>query len=475
MGDWTAWVWGAALALVQVAGFAYAVHAVMTARTPQTAIGWALALCLLPSVAIPLYWIFGESRFSGYVLSGEGRHADLDASAASLAAAAMAHHAPMSPKYADADRIVTNLSRVGAVGGNRLTLLVDGTATFDAIFRAIARARRFVVVQFYIIHDDTLGRRLRDALLEASGRGVRCRVLFDSVGSKGLGEPWLRPLRDAGVEVRAFVTNRQRGRRFQVNFRNHRKLVVVDGEVGFVGGLNAGDEYLGLGPLGAWRDTHLRIEGPAVAGMLIPFVEDWFYAAGEVLQFDVLPRACGDRTVLTFASGPTQMWHTAPAVLIEIFHDVTERLWIATPYFVPDPPTRIALASAAMRGVDVRILLPGVPDHTLPWLSSFTYYPQMREAGVQIWRHSPGFMHQKVILADSDLAVIGSVNLDYRSFLINFEAAAVVEDRTFAAEVETMLRRDFAQSTREDLAMFERAPFLFRLKCRLASLLSPEQ
>jgi cardiolipin synthase len=160
---------------------------------------------------------------------------------------------------------------------------------------------------------------------------------------------------------------------------------------------------------------------------------------------------------------------------VEVLHDARERLWIASPYFVPDPATRTALAHAALRGVDVRLLLPGKADHTLPWLSAYTFYPQMKEAGVRIWRHGPGFMHQKVMLSDNDLAIVGSINFDYRSFMINFEAAVAVEDRTFAKEVEEMLLNDFSNAKEEDLSLFDEANFFFRLKCRLASLISPEQ
>jgi len=468
-------LWTLAVLLVQVAGLYYAVQAVMTSRTPQAALGWGVGLILVPWVTIPIYWVFGESRFAGYVLSGTGENPALDASARSLIAAASAHEESFSGKYSDAERIAKQLCGVGATGGNRVQLLVDGEAAFRSIFEAIDAAREFVVVQFYIIHDDGLGGRLARVLLNAAGRGVSCRVLYDSVGSKGLDEKWLGPLREAGVEVRAFVTNRQRGRRFQINFRNHRKLVVADGVVGFVGGLNAGDEYLGLGPLGPWRDTHVRVEGPAVVAMLVPFIEDWSYAGKEVLSFKVNPVSSGGQRALAFDSGPSEVWRAAPAVYLEVLHDARERLWIASPYFVPDPATRTALAHAALRGVDVRILLPGKPDHTLPWLSAYTFYPQMKEAGVRIWRHGPGFMHQKVLLSDNDLAIVGSINFDYRSFMINFEAAVAVEDRTFAREVEAMLLNDFSNATEEDLSLFDEANFFFRLKCRLASLISPEQ
>jgi cardiolipin synthase len=473
--DSLAALWGPALLVIQIAGVWYALHAVMTARTPQSAIGWGLALVLLPIVAIPLFWVFGQSVFSGYVSMGTGKSTSLDQASARVLAGLEDHYSAYSHKYSDSERMARNLRGMRAIGGNAVRLLVDGEATFHAIFEAISKATNFVVVQFYIIHNDGLGKKLQQSLLDAASRGVTCYVLYDAVGSKGLDEHWIGPLRKAGVHVKEFVTNRERGRRFQINFRNHRKLVLVDGQVGFVGGLNAGDEYLGLGPLGAWRDTHLRIEGPAATSLLISFFEDWNYAAGNIPELTCKPQDCGTQRVLPFASGPAQTWHVAPAVYLEIMHDVRERLWIASPYFVPDPATRTALAHAALRGVDVRILLPGKPDHLMPWLSSFTLYPQMREAGVRIWRMKEGFMHQKVLLADSDLAIVGSVNLDYRSFMINFELAAAIQDTTFAKDVETMFNKDFAASREEDLHLYERSNFFFRLKCRLASLMSPEQ
>ncbi len=252
--------------------------------------------------------------------------------------------------------------------------------------------------------------------------------------------------------------------------------MVVDGRIAFLGGLNAGDEYMGFGPLGAWRDTHMSVAGPAVQALQVSFVEDWNYAAHEVLDLPILPRIGGDQKVMPFASGPAETWNVTPAMFCEIIHDVRQRLWIVSPYFVPDPALRIALAHAALRGVDVRIILPKGIDHLFPWLSSYTFYPHMREAGVRIWRYQTGFMHQKVLLADDDLAIVGSVNLDYRSFMLNFELSAVVQDTKFVREVEQMFEADFARSVEEDLmAKFEKSGFLFRLKCRLAALMSPEQ
>lgn len=459
----------------QLAGIYFAIQAVMISRTPQAAIGWGLALVVFPYLGIPLFLIFGESRFSGYTLAGAGQNKELDEALEQTRSALKPFQATLPDRYYDAELLAVNLRGLPATRGNSTKLLVDGDQTFNAIFEAIDTAKDYVVVQFFIVHDDNLGRRLKDKLLAAKRRGARCWLLFDSVGSHGIPESFLQELLSGGVAVQSFITNRQIGRHFQMNFRNHRKLVIVDGRVAFLGGLNAGDEYMGLGPLGAWRDTHIQIEGPAVQALQLSFLEDWQYTTGHVPQLPLEPKVAGDRTVLPFASGPAEPWNIAPAVYCEIIHDVRKRLWIASPYFVPDPALRTALAHAALRGVDVRIILPQKADHILPWLSSFTFYPAMRLAGVKIWRYQPGFMHQKVLLADDDFSIVGSINLDYRSFMLNFELAAAVRDPAFAKDIEAMFEADFARSKPEDLWKFEKGSFWFRLKCRLSALMSPEQ
>ncbi len=461
--------------MIHAAGIYLALQAIMISRTPQASIGWGFALVVCPYIAIPLFLIFGESRFSGYTLAGQDRQEELDAGLRQAQRALTPFRTPLPSKYSDTERLAVSLRGLPPTKGNACRLLIDGKETFRTIFHAIERAKSYVIVQFYIIHDDALGRELRERLLEAARRGVRCWLLYDSVGSKGLTETYFGALRDAGVSVQAFVTNRQFGRQFQINFRNHRKLVVVDGKIAFFGGLNAGDEYIGLGVLGSWRDTHLQLEGPAIMGLQVSFLEDWYYASKTVPDIPFEPRVAGDQIVLPFASGPTERWNASAAIYAEIIHDVRERLWIASPYFVPDPALRTAIGHAALRGVDVRIILPQKPDHLFPWLSSYTFYPLMREAGVKIWRYQRGFMHQKVLLADEDLAIVGSTNLDYRSFMLNFELSAVVQDAVFAKSVEKMFEKDFARSEAENLQKFEKGTYWFRLKCRLAALMSPEQ
>ena len=468
--------WGLLTAVVEIAGILLALRAILIARTPQSAIGWVFILLVFPVVGIPLFLVFGESRFSGYTRAGTGKSAALDEALKATVRHLDGYHAEVRGLCADGSKVARNISLLPPTNGNRVRLLIDGQATFDAIFEAIDSAKEAVWVQFFIIHDDILGRELSKRLSAAAARGVECLVMFDQVGSKKLPAVWFEKLAQGGVKIQPFVTNRQFGRHFQINFRNHRKLLIVDGSVAFVGGLNAGDEYMGRSKkFGPWRDTHLRVEGPSVAGFQMTFLEDWNYATKSVPDYRLRSAPVGEAIVFPVASGPAEDWNACGAVYLSVIQDAKRRLWLASPYFVPASPLLYAICHAALRGVDVRIILPQMADHLLPWLSSFTYYPKLQAAGVKVWRYQPGFMHQKVLLADDDFAIVGSINLDYRSFMLNFELSAAVQDRSFAIDVENMFLADFDKSRPENLAAFDTDSLLFRLKCRAAALMSPEQ
>lgn len=462
--------------VVEVVGILLALRAILMARTPQSAIGWALILLILPVVGIPLFLVFGESRFSGYTRAGTGKSKVLDEALKATVRHLEGYHAEVRGLCADGSKVAQSISSLPPTSGNRVRLLIDGQQTFDAMFQAIDSAREAIWVQFFIIHDDILGRELSARLLAAASRGVECLVMYDQVGSKKLPWSWCETLVRGGVKVQPFVTNRQIGRHFQINFRNHRKLLVVDGAIAFVGGLNAGDEYMGRSKkFGPWRDTHLRIEGPSVAGFQVSFLEDWNYATQSLPTYRLRSTPVGEAVVFPVPSGPAEEWSACAAVYLSVIQDAKRRVWLASPYFVPSSPLLYAICYAALRGVDVRIILPQTADHLLPWLSSFTYYPKLLAAGVKVWRYQPGFMHQKVLLADDDFAIVGSINLDYRSFMLNFELSAAIQSRDFAVDVEHMFLADFDRSRPENLRAFEEGPLAFRLKCRAAALMSPEQ
>jgi cardiolipin synthase len=377
---------------------------------------------------------------------------------------------------AGARRVLESLAGLPFTAGNDAALLVDGEATFAAIFAAIAEARRYVLVQFFIVHDDELGRKLRDVLVAASRRGVRVYFLYDAIGSRSMTRSYLRHLRGANVAIYPFRNDKGLRQRFQLNFRNHRKIVVVDGAVAFVGGHNVGDEYVGKSRrFGHWRDTHVRVSGPVVAQVEACFLEDWHWTTGTVpsLEPPAPAAASGSIEALVIPSGPADTLDTCCLTFLEAIHGARRRLWIASPYFVPDAQVLSALQLAAMRGVDVRILLPAIADHRFVWLASFSYLKDTLPQGIRLFRYRDGFVHQKVLLADERLSTVGTANFDNRSFRLNFEITLVFDDAGFGRSVEAMLIRDFERSTPVSMAEIENRSYAFQLAVRFARLLAP--
>jgi cardiolipin synthase len=464
------------LVLVHGLGALNAIHAALKVRTPQAALGWALALVTFPYFAIPLYWIFGRTKFIGYRRAATDRSGPLQ-SAAQEASAALHEFATDSGAADGPGRWREWLTTLPATRGNHIELLVDGDATFDAIFAAIDSARDYLLVQFYIVRDDTLGMKFQERLIERARAGVKIFFLYDEVGCYSLSRKWLRVLRESGVRVEGFKTTRGWANRFQLNFRNHRKLVITDGREALTGGLNVGDEYLGRSKrFGPWRDTDVRMRGPAVQAAQLAFVEDWYWATDEVPHLSwTSTSANADQHALVLATGPADQSERCSLAFIRAVNSAQSRLWISSPYFVPDSTVLTALQLAALRGVDVRVLLPDHADHLLPLLSSFSYYESLASAGIELWRYQPGFLHQKALLVDDRLAAIGSINVDYRSFHLNFELVVMVTDKGFADQVEDMMNEDFAHSRRVDLAEYRERPWWFKAAVRLARLLSPVQ
>ena len=464
----------ALLLVIQVTAALFALRAVKTARTPQGAIGWVVFLIAAPHFAVPVFLFLGHKRYPGYVAARRAMSGVVD-----VLRAEAADHAPRAQGDdvgPEPTRIAgfERMAGVPVVSGNSTRLLIDGDETFAAIFAAIEAAERYVLVQFYTIRDDGIGRALAARLKRRARDGLRVYVLYDALGSNGLPARYLDDLRAAGVEMRNSHAIRHTRSRFQINFRNHRKIVVVDGQRGFVGGLNIGDEYLGRDPaLGAWRDTHLQLDGPVVAQLQLAFAEDWLWSSGARIELDWSPEvAPGDRSALVLATGPSDRFETGSLYFCNAIGAARERLWIATPYFVPDADILSALKLAALRGVDVRILLPARPDQWLVWLAAFAHFDEIRAAGVKVHRYTAGFLHQKVVLVDHNLAAVGTHNLDNRSCRLNFEVTALVFDRGFAAEVEAMLRRDLAAAPVDTTRLSERG-FWLRNSAPVARLFSP--
>lgn len=457
-------------------GFLHVLHALMHVRTSQGTVAWVVCLVTIPFVAIPMYWLLGRTRFAMNV----GGRREKDERLAKLAESMEKNLRELEVDIPGDDafeRAAKVLGGLPFTRGNDLRLLIDGDETFDRIFRAIERANHYICVNFFIVKNDRLGKRFQQALIRRAKEGVRVYFLFDEIGSHKLGRRYLNELKEAGVECHSFGVNRFWWSRFQVNFRNHRKIVVCDGDIAFLGGLNVGDEYLGRNQkFGKWRDTHLEMKGPVVQAVQRVFLEDWFWAANEVpdLAWDTDQQEL-DEVAAVIPTGPADPADSWQLVVAEAANTSRKRLWITSPYFVPDEGVLTALQAAAIRGVDVRVLIPEKPDHLLVWLSAFSYYQQSIPYGIRLFRYHQGFLHQKVMLIDDRLAAVGTANLDNRSFRLNFEITAFSPSYAFVNEVADMLVNDFDQAREAELEDFTEKPFLFRVACRAARLFAPIQ
>jgi cardiolipin synthase len=463
--------------VLEMMGIASAVHVVWKGRTSQGAVAWALSLVSFPLLALPLYWVFGRSKFHGYVESMRKagiRHAKQIQTIITV----MQTDRVVDPSSQPPDlKVFRQLAGFPFTTGNRVALLVDGAATFDAIFKSIDGADQYVLVQFFIVYDDQLGRQLKDRMARKARQGVRVHFLYDEIGSHKLPAAYLDDLLSAGVNVSGFKTTRGPGNRFQLNFRNHRKIVVVDGQTAFVGGHNVGDAYLGRSRrFGHWRDTHIEITGPAVRNVQASFLKDWYWATRQPLELDWRPQppetgAVSDLAVV--ASGPADEMETCSLMFVHAINSARKRFWLASPYFVPDGAVVEALQLAALRGVDVRILLPLKPDHRVVYLASFWYIRQMTLPNIRFFRYAPGFLHQKVMLVDDHLAAVGTANADSRSFRLNFEITVIGACRQFAGAVNNMLVRDFQRARLVTAEDYHRRHVLFKLGVKFSRLLSP--
>jgi cardiolipin synthase len=451
----------------------------MTKKDSTAALAWCLVVLLMPLVGALLFWVFGYAHVTRPLHRVRRQRS-----------AYRARHPPRTQEAARGEEEDDDDATWGGLGqvarrvqafpisaGNAVTLYHDTQKAFTDLLAAIREARHHIHLEFYIIRSDPTGDAFVATLAHKARAGVEVRLLYDAMGCVNLKGRTLRPLAEAGGRACAFLPLNPLRSRIQVNLRNHRKVAVVDGRVAFTGGMNVGDEYLGKDPyFGYWRDSFLRLEGPAVAGLQRVFSEDWDFAAGEALNGDAyfpeLPPA-GGAVVQVLESGPDQEVKTIREVYFAAILSARERVWIATPYVVPDSGVIDALRLARYRGVEVKLLTLGKPDHWLTLLAGRFYYSILLGAGVEIYQYRKGMMHAKAMIVDGRWAVVGSANLDNRSLHLSFEAGCALHTRALVAELEEQFRRDLQDAERLDPAAFAARPFVVRLTENASRLLSP--
>jgi cardiolipin synthase A/B len=454
---WLGLAWGAYL--VWLAGWI-----VLQKREPVATLSWIMSLALLPVLGLLVYHLLGPTRIRRQRIR---RHRARSLVDELHFGARLAGHGGALGRLAQAT------SGFPPSSAERVQLLVDGARTFDAIVEAIESARYHVHLEYYIFDPDRTGTRIRDALAARARAGVSVRLLVDAIGSARLSNAFLAPLRAAGAQVVFF--HRFRLRRLwrpRLNLRSHRKLVVVDGRIGFTGGINISDTENETVRDDAFHDLHLRLEGEAVRWLQLAFAEDWGYACG------IAPKgaeqwpdfALGPVRTQVLPAGPDTPWEPIHRVMVSALHGARERIWLATPYFVPGEAARMALTSAALRGVDVRLLVPLRSDSALVSAAARSYFDELIAAGVRVYEY-PSMLHSKALLVDADTCVLGSSNFDNRSFRLNFELSVLIEDAGVAAALEGVLARDLERAIRVPA---ERRPgIVAALAEATARLLSP--
>lgn len=448
-------------------------------RPPLATLAWIFGLAAVPIGGFVVYFFLGHRRVKKNRLkrlrARLGVRDAKDAMAGAGAAAVVALHDARARQLM---QLATHVAGSPPSTCRSLRVLENGAATFDAIEAAITGAKHHVHLEYYIFEPDRAGTRMRDVLVERARAGVEVRLLVDGVGSHRLSRGFLRPLRDAGAQVARFgaVTLARVSPRL-VNFRTHRKIAVCDGTVGFVGGINVtDDEDERVRGANALRDTHLEMTGPAVRWLQLVFLEDWHYATGHAPTTPKYFPECeenGTRAVQILASGPDHDLEAIKKLYFAAIASARERVLITTPYFVPDEAMLEAISTAALRGVDVRLLVPKRSDSRLVTAAGRSYYDELVAVGVRVFEYGPAMVHAKTLVVDEAFAAVGSANMDGRSFRLNFEVAAIAYDAALASELAASFERDLehAREVRRDRSA--RAPLARRLGEAGARLLSP--
>lgn len=448
----------------------------MEEKNPDRTIAWLLALILVPVIGFLFYFLLGPDPKRRAVFKRYKKKRFYRSIFRECPAPALDLYSEDIPCRLVSLLEQTSHSRL--TYRNSVDMLLNGDEVFPAIAEALQEAKHYIHLEYFSIANDKTGEKLLEILQQKAAEGVSVRVIYDSVGSWRLGRRFVKKLREQGIDAQPFLPVSFPMVRRDLNFRNHRKIIVVDGKVAFTGGLNIGDTYRGLNPkMGFWRDTHIRIHGEAVASLHEVFLNDWFFCTGHslpetetYLNGSALPETT--MPIQVAASGPDSDWR---AILQGYFYFITaarKRVWITTPYLVPDDSLKTALTTAALSGVDVRIIIPSRPDHKVVFWATRSNIDDLLRAGVRIFTYGNGFIHSKLMMVDGKWVSVGTTNLDNRSLDINFEVQVFIYNRMKTKEFEKQFLEDLKVCTELDLRSRSERPLHERVRESLGRLWS---
>lgn len=445
-------------------------------RNPTSTVGWILVLLLLPVIGFFLYLFLGRdwTKRRLFTMKAEDDQRIVDAVISQkrdLERIGREHQGQPYERFFSIAKMLLESNRAIITNDNALTIFTDGTAKFASLFDAIRAAKHHIHLEYYIIRDDPLSRELIHLLTEKAREGIEVRLLADSLGMK-VKKKGLKEFEQAGGKHAVFFP-----RIYTLNYRNHRKIAVIDGTTGFIGGYNIGEEYLGKGPLGYWRDAAIKIEGMGVTSLQLRFFMDWNYAANDSLSYDRVyfpdikgPGSCPLQIV---SSGPDARWSQIKEGYVKMILTATESVYIQTPYFIPDDSISDALRIAALSGVDVRIMIPCKPDHPFVYWSTLSFIGDLLDPGVKAYTYNNGFIHAKTIVVDGIAASVGSANFDIRSFRLNFEANTFFYDLEYGGQMKKAFLDDLPKCTEITSETYKNRSRWIKAKESVSRLFSP--
>jgi cardiolipin synthase len=444
-------------------------------RNPVKTISWLLVLVFLPFVGIVLYMLFGQDYRKRKIISKKSiQRITMRPCAAFDVSVLETNH--INIEYLKLIQLLKNNSEADAYASNKIDVYAEGENIFESIFEAIRNAKDHIHIEFFIFEDDTISNKLRELLIQKSKEGVRVRMIYDYIGSYKLSTNYLSSLRNAGVYARAFLPMRLRLRRSKINYRNHRKLIVIDGKIGFTGGINIADRYIYGSELGKWRDTVVRIEGAGVHGIQKLFLIDWYFVERKLIvdeKYFPIPQKYDENIIQTVSSGPDTDWEAIMQGICAAIASAEKYVYIHTPYFMPNELVDGIIQITSLSGIEIRLMIPDKSDVWLTDLSTSSYLNCMLEAGVKVYKYQGGMLHSKAIVIDDFLSIVGSTNIDERSFKHNFEVNAFIYDKKTALKLKKLFEDDIHHCKELSIEEWNKRPRSQKLKESFARLFSP--
>lgn len=467
------WVYGGLYIIYFITVISTVIVVVSENRNPVKTIAWVVVLLFLPVVGIIFYFFFGQD-FTRHRMISRKSLKKLQKNSEYVGSGVSELH--LTPEAVQLVQLSYSTGPALLYTGNAVKIFTTGAGKFEALMAELQEARQFIHMQYYIVDNDKLGNEIKNVLIEKAKAGVEVRFIYDDVGCWNTRKRFFREMSEAGVQVYPFMEVTFPRLANRINYRNHRKIVVIDGKVGFIGGMNIADRYVEGVKWGTWRDTHLMIKGPGVQGLQSAFSVDWHFTSRTLLSqacYFPLAEAEGETGMQVVASGPIGEWAEIAFGLFKAISGAKQYVYIQTPYFLPTESLLKALQMAALCKVDVRIMLPAHSDSVLLFYGTASYISSMLKAGVKIYFYQPGFLHAKTVVIDDFISVVGSANLDFRSFEHNFEVNAFMYDPALAREMKNIFLNDQKSCKRVTLRRWRLRPFGRKVAESVVRLLSP--